>query len=396
MTKNDNKYIIQSITYNIALLLISGSVIQAFLLENGISETMVALYLSIVQIVQVVSMLVVSVLVDRVKNILKLCALSTLYQLALYGALILICILNDITLTFKYTLVLSTGIFTNIIQAIYSTVSYKMPYHIIDMRRFGYLSAVIGIVTGLVCSAVTAVMSYFTKNYHYNTVMLFSFVVGAIALVLTYILTVSFKDIKNKTLVKIPEKKSVNLLKYKPFTVLIVPNLFRGFCTGVLSVCMTIGFSLGITDKASGATLSLLLQISVMLSCFIYAFLSKKNIDRWIIALSSLFLLISMPFMFVGDITVFYIVYFFANFFINFVNYSVPVAITNFVDYDHIGAYSSWRMLIHTLGIALSNALLTPMLSLFGPTLLFIIAGLCQLVSGFSYFVCIKKNRIEL
>lgn len=396
MRINENKYIIQSIAYSVALLLISGSVIQAFLLENGISETKVALYLSIVQVIQVVSMLVVSMLVDRVKNVIRLCALSTVFQLALYGALILICVLNDITLTFKYTLVLSTGIFTNIIQAIYSTVSYKMPYHIIDMRRFGYLSAVIGIVTGLSCSAITGVMSYFTKNYHYNTVMLVSFTVGVLAMILTYILTASFKDIKNKNTVKTTSRKPVNLLKYKPFTMLIVPNLLRGFCTGVLSVCMTVGFSLGITDKASGSTLSLLLQISVMISCFIYAFLSKKNIDGLIIVVSSLFLLISMPFMFLGDITVFYIVYFIANFFINFINYAVPVAITNFVDYDHIGAYSSWRMLIHTLGIALSNALLTPMLSLFGPTLLFIIAGACQLVSGISYFVCIKKNRIEL
>ncbi len=396
MRVNESKYIIQSISYSVALLLISGSVIQAFLLENGISETRVALYLSIVQIIQVASMLVVSVLVDRVKNVLRMCALSTVFQLALYGALILICVLKDITLTFKYTLVLSSGIFTNIIQAVYSTLSYKMPYHIIDMRRFGYLSAVVGITTGLVCSAVTAVMSYFTKNYHYNTVMLLSFIVGAISLILAYVVTEAFKDIKNKAAVKIISKKPVNLLKYKPFTVLIVPNLLRGFCTGVLSVCMTIGFSLGITDKASGATLSLLLQISVIASCFIYAFLSKKNIDGLIIALSSIFLLISMPFMFVGDIAVFYIVYFIANFFINFVNYSVPVAITNFVDYDHIGAYSSWRMLIHTLGIALSNALLTPMLSLLGPTLLFIIAGTCQFVSGISYFICIKKYRIDL
>lgn len=396
MRINENKYIVSSITYSVALLLISGSVIQAFLLENGISETRVALFLSIVQIVQVASMLVVSMLVDRVKNVLKVCALSTIFQLALYGALILLCILNDLTINLKYTLVLSSGIFTNIIQAIYSTISYKMPYHIIDMRRFGYLSAVIGIATGLVCSVVTAVMSYFTKNYHYNTVMLFSFIVGAIALVLAYVTTKLYKDIRDKNTVSPTAQKSVNLLKYKPFTALIVPNLFRGFCTGILSVCMTVGFSLGITDKASGATLSFLLQIAVILSCLVYAFLSKKNVDRWIIVISSVFLFISMPFMFVGNITVFYIVYFIANFFISFVNYSVPVAITTFVDYEHIGAYSSWRMLIHTLGIALSNALLTPMLSLFGPILLFIIAGICQLVSGISYFVCIKKYRVEL
>ncbi len=396
MKTNENKFIIQSITYSAALLLISGSVIQSFLLENGLSETMVTIYLSIVQMVQVGAMLVVSLLIDRVKNILRLCAFSTLFQIGLYLALILLCVFNDITLTFKYTLVFSAGIFTNIIQAIYNTVSYKVPYHVIDMRRFGYLTAVLGVVTGIICSAITALMSFFTKNYDYNTVMLISFAVGAITMLVTYIIILSFKDIKGQSAAPQKPKKPVNLLKYKPFTVLILPNLFRGFCTGLLSVCMTVGFSLGITDKSSGATLSMLLQISVIVSCLIYAFLSKKNIDGLVVMISSALLLAVMPFMFSGGMLIFYIVYFAANFFINFVNYAVPVAITKFVDYDHIGAYSSWRMLIHTLGIALSNMLLTPMLRLIGPVWIFVIAGVLQLISGISYYVFSKKNRIEM
>ena len=396
MKANENKFIIQSITYSAALLLISGSVIQSFLLENGLSETVVTLYLSIVQMVQVGAMLVVSQLIDSVKNVLRLSAFSTLFQIGMYLALILLCVFNDITLTLKYTLVFSAGIFTNIIQAIYNIVSYKTPYHIIDMRRFGYLTAVLGVLTGIICSVITAIMSYFTKNFDYNTVMLISFTVGAIIMLASYIIIISFKDIKGQSAAPQKPKRHVNLLKYKPFTVLILPNLFRGFCTGLLSVCMTIGFSLGITDKSSGATLSMLLQISLIVSCLIYAFLSKKNIDGLVVFVSSALLFAVMPFMFSGGMLMFYTVYIVANFFINFVNYAVPVVITKVVDYDYMGAYSSWRMIIHTLGIALSNILLTPMLKHIGPVWIFLIAGVLQLISGIFYYVFSKRNRIEM
>ena len=70
--------------YNTAILMIAGSVIQAFLLENGINEVLVTSYLSVVQIVQVSVMLVVSLLIDRVKKIVRLCAYTMLFQIFLF------------------------------------------------------------------------------------------------------------------------------------------------------------------------------------------------------------------------------------------------------------------------------------------------------------------------
>ena len=69
MNNNNSKYLVQSIAYSTALLMIAGSVIQAFLLENGLGEHMVTSYLSVVQIVQVSVMLVVSLVIDKIKKI---------------------------------------------------------------------------------------------------------------------------------------------------------------------------------------------------------------------------------------------------------------------------------------------------------------------------------------
>jgi len=393
MTKNERIFIIQNITYTIAVMLISGSVIQAFLLENGISESKVALYLSVIQLVQVGCMLALSVVIDKVKSVLRLCAYTIIFQSISYVALIFLCIFRAISIDTKYLIIFVASIIANVFQALYNIISYKVPYHAIKISRFGFLTGLLGIFTGFVCSTVTAVMTYFTKRFDYNTVMLVFFVAGAISFVIAFLSTLSIEDIKPV----IPEQQrtKVNLLRYKPFTVLILPNLFRGFCTGILSVSMTVGFSLGLTDKSSGATLTLLLQLSVILSCVIYTYLARKNLDGPIIMVASVLMFVTMPFMFSGGLTVFYAVFLVANFFINFINNAVPVSITKFVDYEYIGAYSSWRMLIHTLGIALSNLLLTPLLSVVGATALFIIAGAMQLVSGLAYVICIRKNRIE-
>ena len=65
---------IQSAAYSTAILMIAGSVIQAFLLENGLSEHVVTSYLSVVQIIQVSVMLVMSLIIDKIKNCLSVYA----------------------------------------------------------------------------------------------------------------------------------------------------------------------------------------------------------------------------------------------------------------------------------------------------------------------------------
>ena len=392
MNNNNSKYLIQSIAYSTALLMIAGSVIQAFLLENGLSERMVTSYLSVVQIVQVSVMLVVSLVIDRIKNILRVFAWAMVLQLGLFLSLIFLCIFSGVDITLKYVLVFSTGIITNVIQAIYNIVCYKAPYHIIDMTHFAKITGKLGVITGITGIVVSAVMSFMTGAMDYNTAMLCFFVFGSVCMLASFFLTLSYKPVIPKTHHSHGETKKVSLLKYRPFYILIFPNLARGFCTGILSVSMTIGFSVGITNKSSGAVLTLILQIATVVSCFIYTFIAKKNNDGIIILIASALLSLSMPAMLIGrSLALFYVMYFLANFFISFINNSVPVAVTKFVDYEYIGQYSSWRMLLHTSGVALSNALVTPLFSALGGVGLMIFAVTLQLFSGVSYYLFLKK-----
>lgn len=396
MKNNNTKYLIQSSMFSTALLMIAGSVIQAFLLENGLGEGVVTSYLSIVQMVQVSVMLVLSLVIDKIKNVIRVYAWSQILQLSLFLSLAFLCVAGNVDITFKYILVFSTGIITNIIQAVYNVVCYKSPFHIIDMTNFAKISGILGVVVGISGIIVSAIMSYMTSSMDYNTAMLCFFIFGTLCIVASFFLTVSYTPVIPKTHHSHGEVKKVSLLKYKPFYLLILPNVTRGFCLGILSVSMTIGFSMGITNKSSGAVLTLILQVATVISCLIYTFIAKKNNDGIIILVSTILLAVSMPAMLIGkSLGVFYVMYFFANFFISFINNAVPVAVTKFVDYEYIGQYSSWRMLLHTFGVALSNAVVTPLISTVGTMGLMLIAIVCQLFSGIAYFIFLKKYAVH-
>ncbi len=392
MKSNESKYILHSIAYSTSLLLIAGSVIQSFLLENGISETIVTSFLSLVQIIQVSVMLVISLVIDKLTNIVKITAYATIGQIALFLSLILLSVYTGVPITFKYMLVFGTGVITNVIQAVYNITCYKLPYHVIKMTDYAHLTGLLGVLIGIVGIVLSAAMSFFTAKYNYNKTMLLFFVFGCVLLIIAFVSLIRTVPVNHKQNNVPKTAKKVNLLCYKPFLVLIIPNLLRGFCTGVLALSMTIGFSVGITNKSTGAVLTLLLQISAVVGSFVYTLITKRRNDGKILVISSILLAVTMPLMFFyKSLAMLYVMYFLANFFICFINSAIPVAITKFVDYDYIGQYSSWRMLIHTLGIALANSVVTPLVTNFGATATMIIAVVCQLVSGICYFVFLKK-----
>ncbi len=390
---NNKKYITQSTLYSMAQLLVSGSVIQTFLFENNISESRITLYLSVLQAVQVAVMLIVSLIIDRVENIVKAMAYSIGLQIFMFFPLIYFSAFTEYTVSFKYVVIFIFSIAVNIVQAVYNVVSYKAPFHIIDMSEYGVITGKIGVALGIGGISLSAVMSYFTAQYDYNFIMLLFFCVGFVLLTTAFLLAISYKTVgdfkrdKEKTKVQ-------NLFKYKPFSRLIIPNILRGFSVGILSVAVTLGYLSGIADKSSGAFMALLLQISGVIGCFVFTCITKKNNEGKIIILSSVMLVFTMPFMLVGNsFVIFYIMYFLANFFVNFINYAVPVAIARVIDYDCIGQYSSWRMLLHTLGISISSALAIPMYNFFGGIGTLIIAALCQLLSGTAYFIFLNSIK---
>ena len=99
------------------------------------------------------------------------------------------------------------------------------------------------------------------------------------------------------------------------------------------------------------------------------------------------------PFMLVGkNVWIFLGVYCLILFLRLFMDNAIPVMVFRIVDYDTVGQYSAWRMMVHTLGIAIAGFICIPMLELFGGVLTLILTGAMLLICAIAYYVVEKQK----
>lgn len=393
MKSNYIKYYIQQVLYNCSVILINGSVIQTFLMEYGVSGKSVSLYVSLMQIIQVLMMIAVSGIIEKIRNVIKSYSWIAFAKVILLITLMFFSLMNFIKVYVAFISIFAVSIITHVFFGITNVLCYKLPYHIMDINDYGKVTNITGIMIGIGGSLFSAFIMWLTKRFEYFSVMAVLYAFGAVMMFISLILGLNFKachiHYENKEC-----EKNVNIFRYKPFIVLFIPNLLRGFCAGIFGVAAVIGYHYKILDSSNANALALLLQVSMIVGCLIYSLISKMKKEGIVILIASLGIAISLPTMLIGKSpTIFMLMYFVGNFALNFINYGVPIAVTRIVEYDYIGRYSAWRMMLHTLGAAIGGSSITFMLNTLGgvPTLL--IGGVCQVISGLSYYIYMKSLK---
>ena len=321
------------------------------------------------------------------KNIIKVSALIPLFHLPLLFTMMFFCIKGG-TPDVIYFAVFASGTLAALFYGLHGVLSYKLPYKIMDIKEYGRILGLSGVFLGLFSTLFSFIMSYFTgsKSYDFFKVMTVFFGVGVLMFILNTAVSLSYKELPDATGINEKSEK-INIFGYKPFYILLAPNLLRGFHTGVWGVIMVIGNRCGIVDGEKGAFLTVLLQGSLMVGCFIYSRIASKAEDGKLIFFSSILTAVLAPFMLTGKNPIlFFVFYLIVSLFKNFIDYGVPTAVTKIVDYRCIGQYSAWRMVLHTLGTALGGIAVPYMLDFFGAFMTLVVAGLFQIVSGAVYF----------
>lgn len=397
MKENHFKFYSTGVIYNCAFILTSGSVIQGFMLKYGISAKNVSLYISAMQIVQVVMLLFLSGRNEQSRNIVKKTAFAECFQSLLPILLVFLCFSNKQNINFVFFIIFVVGFITNMLQALRTSLSYKLPYHIIDIADdYGKLIGISGVLTSVFGAVLSFLLSYTIQKGNYFYVMGFFFLFSIIAFLISSAITrnyhICFSDSCKKD--NDSNNKHHNIFLYKPFYVLLAPNLLRGLSSGIFSVYAVIGFYYKIIDGATVSILVILSQVGTFLGNIVYTILQQKLSDRNIIFFASIATALFFPFvLFKNSIVVFFIVYLLLNIVITLINNGVPVFLTKHVDYEYIGQYSALRMLIHTLGTSIGSGISIFMFDNIGGIFTLIFAGLCQLVSGVGYYTVLKKRN---
>lgn len=385
---NTTKFYFQCILNNIISMCLTGAVIQTFFMEKGIGENDVNVFLSIMQIIQVLTIFLFMKKSDSCKNVIRVTAFVYLLNVPLTAFLIILSFFSESKNV--YVLMYLTGMVSNICFGINNVLSYKLPYYIMDMKQYGKLLSISGIIIGVTSTLFSLLLSFMQKSFGYFQAMKIIYL-AVLLMVFSYtVITNSFKNVYVER--EKEENKRISILKYKPFLYLIVPNILRGFSLGMINIIVTVGYFVGLIDSFSSSILIVITNVITVLGCFAYSRSVNKIKEKNLLLFSSIAVTVLMPLIVIGNTVTFLIFYAFAFFFVIIINYGVPVTVTKICNEKVMGQYSAGRMLLNTLGTSLAGFLCVPMIELFGAFLTMLICGVFQLLSGLGYYFYIVKE----
>lgn len=373
----------------------AGAVLQTFLMEHGFSEELTNIITASGQIISLVVMLLFSPVSDRIRNVIKATAGTYLLYLPILFVLLTVCLQGRITPLTTVLLFLTIGLYS-CSGGLQNSLTYKLPFVTLDMRMYGRVTSIGGIVTGVIGLLLSVALTYLQESLGYRSAMTGIFTLCVPLLIIVYFVVVTMKPIADAPTANKIKAKPINYFRFKPFSQLIAANLLRGFGTGILNVVVTIGYFCNCIDAKSAAYVVLISNLTTFLGAGLYSVVTGKLPEKLIILVASIGIFASVPFMVVGSNTLTFLIFYgIATFFWTAINYSIPVAVVQIADYSVMGQYSSGRLLLHTLGSSLAGFICIKLIEWFGaiPTMTF--TGVCFLLCGVSYFVYMKKNKLR-
>lgn len=386
------KYCTTSILWSLITLVVSGSMAQTFLLEYGLSEEKVTNLFSIMQMAQVMTIFFFSKFSDNLDSIVKTLVKTHLLDIPLCLVFMMLCMGYLHSQNVIYLILLITGGIFSISAGINNVLAYKLPYKVMDIKYYGTFVAISGtlvgifnVAFGMLSQKLQSIMGYIpSMKYIVFCTLLF---------IPVYLLATG--TMKESAVVESSNaiKEKINILKYKMFTALIIPNVFRGFCSGMVGMTVTIGYFTGLIDGSTANYVIIITNVMHIVSSFAFSKISQTIPDKYVLLGTSVVIAILLPLMTISNTTMFLVLYTVLYFFYNVLNNAVPVTVTKIVDYKIAGQYSSGRMLLNTLGVSLAGFVSIPMFRAIGVVPTLVIAGTMQVISGAGYFMVLRNRK---
>ena len=378
--------------YNIASLFLIGGIVQIFLLENGIDAQRVSVFVSVMQVAEISSMVVFSPMFERRKDLFRLNSRFHLLLLPMLFAMIFCCVAKGTGVQTKYLLVLIGGVITYMGIGLVSFTEYKLPYKIMDMQQYGSISAVQGIIVGITSLTASAIVAKAIDGRDYNGTMLFFLILAVVLILVCSRLVLRFRELNiNASMTKNADRK-INLLRYKPFYLLIVPNLMRGFATGTFGLFPTIGYHLGMLDSKTATDMVTIGNVAIFATFLFYRRFAKLHKDKELLLFAGSMLLFLMPLSFAGfGRTGFLIIYAVAFIFKTILESVSPIALVPIIDYEIVSQFSAWRVSLYLLGLAVSGLVTIPMIDRFGILETMILNGVFFVICNLITYVVIRR-----
>ena len=194
---NHNKsfFIIAMGLRTVALLCVTGPIMQTFLASIGFSSQWIYIHTSVVQAVNILTISLCSTWADR-GSVIKRTAFVELPSALLYLLYIPLCIWKSASLL---SFVMLTGICLcqSVCIALWTVCEYKLPYYIFSPREYGSVLSIGGIVGGLISLGTGVVITRLSGLLSYSTLMLASCAVSLVLMLACTALHLGLKPISD-------------------------------------------------------------------------------------------------------------------------------------------------------------------------------------------------------
>ena len=256
--RNQPYFIIAMGLRTVALLCVTGPIMQTFLASIGFSSQWIYIHTSIVQIVNVLTISLCSTWADH-GNVIKRTAFVELPYALLYLLYIPFCLWKSPSVL-SFCMLTGICLLQSVCIALWTICEYKLPYYIFTPKEYGSMLSVGGIVGGLISLGAGMVISRLSGLLSYASLMLCACVVSMVLMLICVALHLGLKPVGSAPTAnpKASSKKTsqLEIFRYPVFRRMIPANLMRGFGYGTTTIFAAIALDLGFDAGVATALVS--------------------------------------------------------------------------------------------------------------------------------------------
>lgn len=386
--KNELLFYGENICVNTALIAGSGTIFNSFLIHSGIADSRIGLYSTIVQLTQVFVMLASTGFVDRVKNVRRLYAFSIGIQSVFY-ALMFVMSSSFARADTLFTAVTVGGIFVNLAIGLRTVITYKLPYIILDMKKYGRITVTECLLVSVFGMVLSFAANRAFESRPFDNVMRALFFIGCILMLAACMCVLAMQTDTSKIPKQQPKANTLRVLRDRRFYIFALPNVFRGFAAGVISMVVIFAKDAihAEPEVISGilTRFAFIGQIASLVSYCLYRFISG-HVKAKNICLAGCIIFALMPLMGILHNSMLYMaVYFIVYIGMGLFAVAIPVIVAENIGFEIAGTYTALRMLLTTAGTALGTYVSGIVAERSSSLVLFTIAAILQVICGIAY-----------
>lgn len=383
---NEAKYYLRGCLESVVVLFIAGGIIQTFFADIGFTAQQIGNYTGLASIVQVVVMILSIFFADTTRNVKGTMALLCSGSVIFCAVMLVPCLTEGVSADTVYWLSMVLCVVRNLMAGFSGILFFRMMYILADPADFSRLESNNTILCGIVSIAASSLVSFLAAQVGFRSIMAAGFI---ISILFSFGMAWALNSLRPRGDFSPPPAQPFRpaVLWRRDFRFFYLPNLMRGICNGLMGM-MTVVFLREISaDTATVSTLTAISSVATVVGAWLFNQLHKRFFrTATLYAACSAVMCLLLPLLLIGrSPLLFFILHFVIYCAYASNNIAGALYPSEYVPYEDIGAYTSLRLIVMTLGSALSSYAIPFLLDRMPTAALLTLCGAVQLASGLSF-----------